>query len=336
MVRMTVERRRGAVAVLVAALAGVVPAAAPSVAAPDAAAPLSGAPSRPPPARLWLGGDVNLGPGAARALAALPALAGGAGAVGVVNLEGAIAARPAAGAGLRLVNPPGAVEALRAAGVRVAGIANNHAGDAGPGGEAATARALRAGGVAPAGGAARVAIVRAGGLRVAVTAHDLRARVPAALAAELRAARASADALVATFHVTAAPSYLPGPALKEAVSLALAAGASVVAVHGSHLVGPVERRGPAVIAWGLGNVAFACDCTRETEGLLLSVELSVEIGRDGDGAAAIAAGAAAVVPIRAGIGGEPVAPAPDAAAIFDLLAALGSSPLRRAGGRADF
>ena len=127
---------------------------------------------------------------------------------------------------------------------------------------------------------------------------------------------------IATFHTTGVPSYLPSPELRREVEGALEAGATVVAVHGSHLIGPVERRGAAVVAWGLGNLVFHCECTREDEGLVLEVRLAP--GRVLE---------AAVVPVRAGLVG-PARPAGDADGVFDLLEALGSSPLRRRGDRA--
>lgn len=114
--------------------------------------------------------------------------------------------------------------------------------------------------------------------------------------------------------------------MEAAVEAALAAGATVVAAHGTHQLARVERRGRAVIAWGLGNLAFACACTDETDGLLLRVEL------DADGAAL----RAAVVPVDAGLRGEAVRPAREAALVFDLLESLGSSPLTRAKARASF
>ena len=277
------------------------------------------------PARLWLGGDVQMDGRTRGVLAAIPALVSHAS--GIVNLEGPIAAAPVAQPRprqpLRVINAPMVVAELRAAGVRVAGIANNHAGDAGPGGVAATARALREGGVAPAGLASGAAVVLVGGLRVAITAHDLGAAIPVGLTDELRRARRDADVLVATFHVTAPPSYLPTPALEQAVERALDAGATVVAAHGTHMLGRVERRGRAVVAWGLGKLAFACDCTHETEGLLLEVEL----GPDG-------AGAAAVIPIQAGLAGAPAAAAPDPSGIVDLLRALGTRFVQVNAGRA--
>src|SRR6185295_5558356 len=99
-----------------------------------------------------------------------------------------------------LLQPPQALGELRAAGVTVAGIANNHARDAGPDGSASTMRALAAVGVQPAGGAAGPAVVTIGGLRVVVTAHDLEAGVPRALREDLIAARRRGDVLIATFH----------------------------------------------------------------------------------------------------------------------------------------
>jgi len=98
-----------------------------------------------------------------------------------------------------------------------------------------------------------------------------------------------------------------------------------VAAEGTHALGKVERRGGAVIAWGLGNLAFACDCTDEVDGALLEVDL------DGQGA-----GAAAVVPVEAGLMGRPAAAAPDAPALYELLERIGSSPLRPEGPRARF
>lgn len=279
-------------------------------------------------ARLWIGGDVYLGTGGNGALAGVASIVGGA--PGVINLEGPVGEVAAPGdtasAGppaIRLVQARGALAELRAAGVAVAGIANNHARDAGPGGGAATLRALVAAGVQAAGGPAGAATITLGRLRIVVTAHDLEAGVPATLGAELAAARRRGDVLVATFHVTGPPSYLPRPELVDAVAIALDAGAAVIAAHGTHELARVERRGRAVIAWGLGNLAFACACTDEPSGALLDVTL----GPDG-------AGEAAVIPIDAGLGGTAARAAGDPALTFELLEALGSTKLRRRGDRA--
>jgi poly-gamma-glutamate synthesis protein (capsule biosynthesis protein) len=267
---------------------------------------------------------VFLGAGGHAALAGIPSIVSGA--PGIVNLEGPVG--DPAGAGgepLRLIHAAAALDELRAAGVVVAGIANNHAGDAGATGGEATSSALAAVGVRAAGGAVGPASFMLGRLRVVVTAHDLEAGVPAGLRRDLAAARRGGDALIATFHVTGPPSYLPRSELVDAVAIALDAGAAVVAAHGSHELARVERRGRAVIAWGLGNLAFDCACTDEDAGALLEVAL----GPDG-------AGDAAILPIDAGLGSAAARPARDPALTFELLEALGSSALQRRGDRAGF
>jgi len=276
-----------------------------------------------PSARIWLGGDVFLGAGGHGALSFIPAIVDGA--PGIVNLEGPVGDGRAAAVGIRLTQAPRALAELRAAGIAVAGIANNHARDAGPDGAAATARALDAIGVRAAGAPVGPATVTLGGLRVVVTAHDLEAGVPATLRAELIAARRAGDVLVATFHVTGPASYLPRPELVDAVTIALEAGAAVIAAHGSHELARVERRGHAVIAWGLGNLAFDCACTDEPSGALLEVTLEPDGARG-----------AAIIPIDAGLSGGVARAAADPGLTFELLEALGTTRLERRGGRATF
>lgn len=270
---------------------------------------------------LWLGGDLHLGDRTGPVLEGLsPHLRG---ATGIANLEGPVGevapCTVSTQAPICLVNAPRALEAVHRAGLRVLGIANNHAADLGADAPARTARTLSALGLGVAGEPAGPAWLVRAGRGVAVTAHDLSDGPPPTLRADLAQARARADDLVATFHVTGPPSYLPRPELKRAVAIALEVGARVVAAHGSHALGPVERRGEAVVAWGLGNLRFTCDCTKERDALLLRVTL-------GRGPVE-----AVVIPIDAGLRGEPARPASDPALIFDLLAALGSSPLERAG-----
>lgn len=272
-------------------------------------------PAVAPAVELWFAGDVHLGPGGAGALDGLAQAMGAAS--GVVNLEGPIDPRGAAGVvreagAIRLFNGTGTPAELARLGIAAAGIANNHAADAGPEGEAATAAALRAAGVAAFGGSAGVAVVERDGLRVALAGFDLGAEVPPDLPAALAAARGAGDVLVVGFHSTGPPLYLPEPPLRRAADLALEAGASVVVAHGTHSLAGAELRGPAVVAWGLGNAAFACDCTDEREALLLRVRL----GRGG-------VESAALVPIDAGLAGAPARLAADPGAILDLLRAIG-------------
>jgi poly-gamma-glutamate synthesis protein (capsule biosynthesis protein) len=275
-------------------------------------------------ADLWLGGDVSLGDGGRGQLQGISGIVQGA--TGIVNLEGPVMERTQLKSGLlRLWNAPKALTEISALNVKVGGIANNHAGDAGIKGPERSAANLREHGLLPAGGPAGPALLQVNGLAIAVTAHDLTPGVPVNLAEDLASARSQADVLVATFHVTGPPSYLPRPELRLAVETAYKAGATVIAAHGVHAVGPVERREHAVIAWGLGNVAFACDCTQEQDAILLRVR--VEPGK---------VTKAEVVPIQAGLNKKPAAPGKDTVAIFDLLEAIGSKRLDRKGNVAEF
>lgn len=277
-------------------------------------------------AELWFAGDVHLGAGGAGVLA--PLAAAMTGAAGVINLEGPIDDRGREGVtreagGIKLFNGTGTGAALRAAGIAAAGLANNHAGDAGPGGQATTAASLRAAGVQAFGGAAGVVTIERGGLRVALAGFDLGPGVPDDLRPRLAEARAMGDVLAVGFHTTGPPLYLPEPPLRAAAEMALEAGAAVVVAHGSHSLAGAELRGRAVVAWGLGNVVFACDCTDEREALALRVRLSRDGVED-----------AALVPIDAGLRGAPAAPAADPDPVLDLLQALGV-PGRRGVDRLD-
>ena len=271
---------------------------------------------------MWLGGDVNLGEGGKGQLQAISGMVQGA--PGIVNLEGPVA-QGLPSAKFRLWNAPSALTELSAINVRVAGIANNHAEDFGRDGPRQTAKTLLEKNILPAGGAAGPALLKINGISIAITAHDLTRGVPPNLAAELAEARQRADVLIATFHVTGPVSYLPRPELRRAVDIAYQAGAKVIASHGTHAVGPLERRGDAVIAWGLGNIAFACDCTSEEDAILLRVRLQKNKVSGVD-----------VIPLHAGLNKQAAQPSSDANGVFDLLEAIGTSKLTRHGSYASF
>jgi poly-gamma-glutamate capsule biosynthesis protein CapA/YwtB (metallophosphatase superfamily) len=271
------------------------------------------------PLELWFGGDVHLGADGNGVLDALaPATKG---ALGVVNLEGAFSESPSqlqpdAGKVL-LFQHPRVVKRLAEAGVAVASVANNHALDAGPDGPSRARLMLQAAGVLAAD--ATPARLERGGLSVAVLAVDLSTGGPADFAQQLKSARSAAEVLVVSLHVSGPSRFLPTPATRAAVDAALGAGAAVVAVHGTHSLGPVERRGAAVVLWGLGNLAFDCRCTDESQSMVVRVALSKA-----------GAGEATVIPVRAGLNGKPVALEADARETLSLLKRLGSSPLRGA------
>lgn len=274
-------------------------------------------------AELWLGGDVNLGDGGKGQLQGIAGMVQGI--PGIVNLEGPVSQRLANKSRLRLWNAPAALSELSALNVKIAGIANNHSADAGEGGPEQTSKILRDHGILPAGGTVGAALLDVNGISIVVTAHDLTQGVPANLESDLAAARQHSQVLIATFHVTGPASFIPRPELRRAVEIAYHAGANVIVSHGTHALGPVERRPHAVIAWGLGNIAFACDCTQEEDALLLRVVV-------GNGKVV----SAEILPLHAGLNNRPAQPSPEAGAIFDLLEAIGSSPLQRKGNTASF
>lgn len=296
--------------------------------------PVPAAAPAPAPAALWFGGDVHLGAsGSGRFEGMGDSLAG---AVGVVNLEGPVGvaegfARTERGR-VVLANPADSLARLRALGVGAVTIANNHAADAGADGLTRTRAAAEAAGMALAGGVDAAAGPATPGVPVpgvpgsALWAYDLRdPSVPVRLSADLDAAPGLADTpiRIVSLHVTGPASYLPHPDLTAAVDAALAHGARIVVAHGTHVVGPVERRGAAVIAWGLGNLFFACPCTTDDEALLLRVDLTPEL-------------AATVLPIRAGLDGRPAQSSADARGVFTLLDGLGGTRLTRRGETASF
>lgn len=272
-------------------------------------------------ARLWLGGDVHLGgvhtTGANEPLSALKRSM--AGRIAFVNLEGPVRATRPTGPGLRLHNHASKLQHLRDTGVRVVSVANNHAWDAGAEGLEQTVAAIQTAGLLPVGGSTAsgspgFVLTKANKMQVAWTAHDLVFSAPGSIVADIRAARRQTDFVVASLHSTGPPSYIPAPQVEVAVDAALAAGAAIVAVHGSHALAKVERRGDRVVAWGLGNVAFACDCTAEADGVALLID-----ARQG-GQPEVA-----LIPIEAGLGGKTAALHPDAAGVLDLLVGLGTS-----------
>lgn len=289
----------------------------------------------PRPARateLWFGGDVHWGNGrnVRSRLDELGRLAGGG--AGFVNLEGPAIAKLDPGDGAS-ISPKGVVTlsndalflpALHEAGVRFVGIANNHAEDRGRRGVDATRELLAKSGLAPIGLSAGVRTHELDGVTVHFAAYDLATNDQALRARELRAARDLGGLLVVSLHETGPPSYLPSRRLRDAVDTSLQLGANVVVSHGSHAVGPVERRGHAIIAWGLGNLLFDCSCTAERDGLLLRIRATRE-RLD-----------ATVIPIDAGLGDAAPAISHDPKLMLDLLESLGSSPLVRGDDRAAF
>jgi hypothetical protein len=238
------------------------------------------------PATFWIGGDVFVA--SDRPILA-PELAAHLHGPGIVNLEGPVGDPPGAtsdGTRTTLLADPAALPALRDAGIRFAGLANNHRDDAGPEGPARTAAALAALGIE----SSDAGTFEVDGQKVVL------------------------------IHVIADPGP-PSEALRADVDAAIASGADVVAVSGTHAFAGVERRGGTIIAWGLGNLAFDCACTSGRDALLLQVQIG---------------GPATVIPIRAGLRGEAARMADDPDAFLDALSAMSPTELSRQSEMATF
>jgi poly-gamma-glutamate capsule biosynthesis protein CapA/YwtB (metallophosphatase superfamily) len=242
-------------------------------------------------ARLLFAGDVMLGRGVARIAAAdpdglfapirfqlsSPDLA-------VANLESPLTLRkhdPSFGPNA-LEARPTAARLLAAAGFDALSLANNHAGDAGPGTVSDTVRALEANGIVPVGAGAssaeayRARIVAVNGLRVALLAFDASRQGPRAGAGEpgvawwdeslaceaVKKARSEADLVAVGIHGGAEYVPLTDLYLMRIGTLLARWGADIVWGQGPHVVQPVhlidpDKDGrPTLVATSLGNFVF--------------------------------------------------------------------------------
>ena len=228
-------------------------------------------------------GDLSLGEAVADPLAEIAgALAGD---VRLANLEGPLTARapssgldgegrPIAGATVRLAAPPQRASTLRGR-LDVVSLANNHALDQGAAGLDDTRAHLERAGVAWA-DASRDAVLTRAGRRVIVIARafapDADLDGERALIERVQQAAATGAVLV-TLEWGHTGSLLPTAAQRRLAARLVDAGARAVLGHGPHTIQGVERRRGAVIAYSLGNLAFACRCTDVTDSLLLRFTL---------------------------------------------------------------
>jgi poly-gamma-glutamate synthesis protein (capsule biosynthesis protein) len=276
------------------------------------------------------GGDLQLGE--STTAAQLDGVAGLLdGDVRFANLEGPLTerGRPAgldatgrpstAGGPIRFAASPVLAALLRRR-VDVVSLANNHALDQGEAGRADTERALQAAGIAAAFPEHDAALAPPG-VRVQVLARDLGPGLaPAgedALVAAVASARHAGAAVLVSLHFGREGVQLPSPAERRLAERLIDAGASAVLGHGPHVVRGVERHGRGVIAYSLGNLAFACRCADEKDALIVRFTLGAEGGVDD----------VVATPIVAGLAGAPPRPADDterAKMLVDLSRDLGS------------
>jgi poly-gamma-glutamate synthesis protein (capsule biosynthesis protein) len=256
------------------------------------AAPSSTTTTGPPlgPVTFAFGGDVHFeGSLRSRAVSApgsllspiAPVLSGAD--VAVVNLETAVTDRGTPAPKQYTFRAPVAgLQALRAAGVDVATMANNHGMDYGPVGLEDSLAASRATGFPVIGIGENAAqayapwrtVVR--GTRVAVmgatqvlddvvrtawTATDTHAGLASAkevdrFLAEVRAVRATTDVLVVDVHWGVEGATCPTPTQQTLARQLVDAGADVVVGSHSHRVESAGRLGGALVEYGLGNFVF--------------------------------------------------------------------------------
>lgn len=238
----------------------------------------------PEGARVLLGGDVMLGRSVGERmergldpLAGLAPLFRGAAAV-AVNVECVPAAggAPAPGRKFHLRAPVRAAEVLRQAGVRLAGLANNHADDFGEDGLGEALGHLRGAGlqVLGAGTAADayepVIVELPGGTKaaflaltdVAVPSAGLRTLQLAqatdrpSVAKAIERARRSADVVIALLHWGEEGSATPGAAQHELARWLIERGVGAIAGAHPHRLQPLETWRGVPVAFSLGNLVF--------------------------------------------------------------------------------
>jgi len=202
----------------------------------------------------------------------------------VANLESPLTSRPhdSAFGPNALEASPDSARLLAAAGFDAMGIANNHAGDAGPGTVTDTIGALSATGIRAVGAGPAVAeafeprIFEVGGIRVALLAFDATEQGPRAgpetsgvawwdesrVRAAVARARSATDVVAVGIHGGA--EYVPAtdPYLIRLGQLLASWGADVVWGQGPHVVQPIRvidpdgDGRPTVVATSLGNLLF--------------------------------------------------------------------------------
>lgn len=189
---------------------------------------------------------------------------------------------------------PKAAAWLADAGFDAMSIANNHAGDAGPGTVSDTLDALERAGLIGIGGGDRAfgpTIVDADGLRVALLAFDATGQGPRATDAPtgvawwdpvlvrraVTSARAAADVVAVAIH--GGTEYVPArdPYLWHLATQLATWGVDVVWGHGPHVIQPIRAIDPdgdgrpTVVATSLGNFLFDQHLPGTREGAVLEV-----------------------------------------------------------------
>ena len=273
-----------------------------STAATTTTAGYDGAAAAPPTARIVLLGDVMLGRSVAPVVTndgdsvfeQLRATLDGAD-LALANLESPLTSRPHVLGDNALEADPLSAALLVDAGFDGMAVANNHAGDAGPGTVTDTMAALHAQDVAAIGAGATLAeattatVFVRNGLTIAVLAFDLThggpsagtgAGVatwdPAVARPAVTAARATSDVIVVGLHGGVEYLPRPDPVLADVVAALTSWGVDVVWGNGAHVpyavtIAPGADGRRTVQAPGLGNAVFDQRMARTQTGTMLEV-----------------------------------------------------------------
>ena len=205
----------------------------------------------------------------------------------VVNLETAVTARGTKAAGKQYAfrAPPAAFSALKAGGVDVATMANNHGMDYGQQGledslDAAEASGFPVVGIGRSAAEAyrpfvtevkgqRIAVLGAtqvldDSLRAAWTATDSQGGLASAkevgrMVEAVKAARGQAETVVVYLHWGTEGDTCPNPAQPQLAKALAEAGADVIVGGHAHRLQGAGRLGSAFVAYGLGNFVFYTD-----------------------------------------------------------------------------
>jgi hypothetical protein len=226
---------------------------------------------------------------------------------------------------LRFNAPPAAARWL-AGRVDAVSLANNHALDQGAEGLAETVAVLREQGIQAATESMDAELER-GSRRLRLIARELpESWSPgdeSALESRVREARAAGPVLV-SLHWGRTGELLPTAEQRRLAARLIDAGATAVLGHGPHTPQGIERHGRGIIAYSLGNLAFACGCTDERDAYVLRFRI------DGAGAAVDVE----AEPLRAGLREPPRrADDPGVAQLLRSLSEDLGSQVRLKGGR---
>ncbi len=180
----------------------------------------------------------------------------------LANLESPLTTAPQIGEGYDLRAPPESVAALRASGLDLVSLANNHALDAGPAGLDQTLNTLQSAGIEGVthSKAGRLDSLRALSLsmRYQLLAFD-DSKAPLDVdgaAQEVSEAARQADLVIVSLHWGGEYQAGPSPRQRTIARVLARAGADLVVGHGPHVLQPVEWVGESLVAYSLGNLLF--------------------------------------------------------------------------------